>query len=65
VESVHLGTESNIKFSPQLLEQYNTCTTNGYLESKVGNLGWDVVRDSFLATDIMYAVICFFLAFAI
>jgi len=35
VESVHLGTESSIKFTPQLLQQYNTCTRNGYLESKV------------------------------
>jgi hypothetical protein len=65
VESVHLGTESTLKFTPQLLIQFNTCTINGYLESKVGELGWDVVRDLVLATDIMYAVICCFLAFAI
>jgi len=57
VESVHLGTESSIKFTTQLLKQFNTCTRNGYLESKVGELGWDVVRDLVLATDIMYAVI--------
>ena len=65
MEIVLLGTESNIKFTPQLLKQYNTCTRNGYLESKVGELGWDVVRDLVLATDITYAVICFFLAFTI
>jgi len=65
MESVHLGTESSIKFTAQLLKQYNTCTRNGYLESKVGESGWDVMRVSVLATDIMYAVICFFLAFAI
>ena len=65
MESVHLGTESSFKFTPQLLKQYNTCTRNGYLESKVGEFGWDVVRVPVLAADIMYAVICFFHAFAI